>query len=52
MISLNDFNIERKIDKAISKFPMSVKPTKQEFIKSAVTSYIDLLIKEKIIKGY
>ena len=49
-IQVNDFEVERKVNQAISKFPASVKPTKQQFISNAVTNYIDALVKERIIK--
>ena len=51
MISLNDYEVERKINHAISKFPSTLKPTKQQFLSNAVDTYIKLLRKERIIKN-
>ncbi len=50
-IQVNDFEIERKVNRAISQFPASIKPTKQQFMANAVTAYIDTLVKERIIRS-
>ena len=42
-IQVNDFEIERKVNRAISQFPASIKPTKQQFMANAVSRHIDTL---------
>ena len=45
-----DYEVERKMKKAISKFPSTIRPTEKQFIAAAVNTYIDVLVKERIIR--
>ena len=45
-----DYELERKMKKAISKFPSTIRPTEKQFISAAVNNYIDTLVKERIIR--
>ncbi len=48
-LQLNDSITEQRVAKAISKIPISLRPDKKQFLISAVNSYIDVLVKEKVI---
>ena len=50
-INVNDYEAERKMKKAISKFPSTIRPTEKPVIAAAVTNYIDTLVKERIIRS-
>ena len=50
-IHVNDYEVERKMKRAISMFPSTIKPTEKQFIAKAVNSYIDTLVKERIIRS-
>ncbi len=50
-IQINDFEVERKVNRAIQKMKPVVRPTKQQFIANAVTTYIETLVKERIISS-
>ena len=45
-----DYEVERKMKRAISKFPSTIRPTDKQFISQAVNTYIDTLVKERIIR--
>ena len=46
-----DYEVERKMKKAISKFTSTIRPTDKKFISQAVNTYIDTLVKERIIRS-
>ena len=41
-INVNDYEAERKMKRAISKFPSTIRPTDKQFIAAAVNTYIDV----------
>ena len=43
-----DYEVERKMKRAISKFPSTIRPTDKQFISQAVNTYIDVLVKERM----
>ena len=49
-INVNDYEAERKMKRAISKFPSTIRPTEKQFISAAVNTSIDVLVKERIIR--
>ena len=48
-LQLNDSKTEARVAKAISKIPISLRPDKKQFLISALNSYIDGLVSEKVI---
>tara|TARA_B100000700_G_C14365296_1_gene543364 strand:- start:19 stop:180 length:162 start_codon:yes stop_codon:yes gene_type:complete len=48
-ISINNGVLEARVNKAISKMPLTLRPSKQQFVEGAVNSYIDALVRDKVI---
>ena len=47
---ISDYDTERKVKRAISQMN-NIRPTEKEFLSRAVNSYIDTLVKERIIRS-
>ena len=47
-ISFNNSKLENRIDRALKKLPY--KQSKVDLVETAVKSYIDALVKDKVIK--
>ena len=50
-INVNDYEVEQKMKRAIRKFPSTIRPTEKQFISAAVNTYIQTLVKERIISS-
>ena len=50
-INITNSKVEARMDKAIKHFPTSLRPSKSDFVARAINSYIDVLVKEKVIKS-
>ena len=48
-ISINNGKIEARLTKALSKIPLPLRPSKQEFVETALNSYVDALVQSKAI---
>ena len=48
---ISDYEVERKVKRAISQMNKNIRPTEKEFLSRAVNSYIDTLVKERIIRS-
>ncbi len=48
-ISVNSGATEQRVNKAILKMPLTLRPNKQQFVETAVNAYIDSLVREKVI---
>ena len=48
---ISDYEVERKVKRAISKMSSTIRPTEKEFLSRAVNSYIDKLVKERVIRS-
>ena len=46
-ISVNSGATEQRVNKAILKMPLTLRPNKQQFVDTAVNAYIDSLVREK-----
>ena len=48
-ISVNSGATEQRVNKAILKMPLTLRPNMKQFVDTAVNAYIDSLVREKVI---
>ena len=48
-ISVTNHQVETRMNKCIQKIPVSLRPDKQEFLKSAINNYIDELVRQRVV---
>ncbi len=48
-ISVTNHQVETRMNKCIQKIPVSLRPDKQEFLKSAINNYIDKLVRKELL---
>ncbi len=50
-ISVTNHQVETRMNKYIQKIPVSLRPNKQEFLKSAINNYIDELVRQRVVSN-
>ena len=50
-ISFTHSQTETRMNRCIQKIPISVRPDKQDFLKNAINTYIDNLVRERVVSG-
>ena len=50
-MNFTNSKVEARMNKAIQHFPQYLRPTKHDFIAKAINNYIDVLVREKVIKS-
>ena len=50
-ISVTNHQVETRMNKCIQKIPVSLRPDKKEFLKSAINNYIDELVRQRVVSN-
>ena len=50
-ISFTHSQTETRMNRCIQKIPVSLRPDKQDFLKSVINNYIDELVRERVVSN-